>query len=155
MINEAIEAFKSPSWWILTVIVGLTLNVGAPFINRIVDGWWTKRSKRRAAFRGALEKHLKEHVEALANRPTGLVEQRTLCIYWTVRIILLLCVYTLLTQLAFFSGIPYGDYLTIPIALAAFFHISKYWSRRAIVIKVHNSLYSKLFLEPPSGELGE
>jgi len=143
-VDETLKAFANPSWWLLTVVVGLLLNIGAPFINRGIDSWWTSRSaKRKVQVEKEAARNAKK-VSDLVGRPTGLLESKMEVVYWSTRMVLVLSVYLLLVQVAAAFPFYFANLLTIPIALAGFFHISDFrrkWNRAR---DVHNQLLEEL-----------
>jgi len=138
MLKEMLSAFASPSWWVLTVIVGLLLNVLAPFLNKWIESAWAARSTKRSAQVDEEESFISGRAQYLKAQPTGKIEAKTDCIYWVVRIILLLCIYLILIQVAFSAPVPYFNVIAIPIAIAAFFHISRYRRNWRKAVRVHN-----------------
>ena len=142
MFKEALSAFASPSWWVLTVIVGLFLNAAAPFINKWIESTWASRSTKHATESAEEEKRILAKARHLQSEQTGKIEAKTDCIYWVARIILLLCMYLILIQIAFSAPIPFLSIAAIPIAIAAFFHISKYRRNWRTALRVHNLVCS-------------
>lgn len=138
MTEDLAAALFNPAWWVLTVIVGLLLNVLAPFINKWIEASWAKRSEKHANQVEAEEAWVSTRVDQLRSESTGRIEAKTDCIYWVARIILLLCAYMVLIQVTFSAPVPLLDYLAIPLAIMAFFHISRYRRAWKSAVRIHN-----------------
>jgi uncharacterized metal-binding protein len=137
-LKEIASAFTNPSWWVLTVIVGLLLNVLAPFINKWIESIWAARSTKRAKQVEQDKQYVADRADHLKSKPTGALEAKADCIYWITRIILLLCIYLMLIQVAFAAIIPLLSFAAIPIAIIAFFHITVYYRSWKEAARIHN-----------------
>ena len=149
-MDEILVALKNPGWWVLTVLVGLFLNILAPFVNRWVENTWVSRSEKKRKLAADDEAQIKREVRELAARPTGLVEAKLDVVYWTVRIVLALTIFLMLIQLCF--AIPYmpGQLAVAPLSLIAFFSITGFWRRWKRRARIHNELRRELGISTES-----
>ncbi|PKO38557.1 MAG: hypothetical protein CVU31_18730 [Betaproteobacteria bacterium HGW-Betaproteobacteria-4] len=143
-INEAIAAFHNPSWWVLTVIVGLFLNVFAPFINKGIESIWASYSKKKSESIEHRNATMESKVARLAKKESGLLEAKIEATYWAVRIVLSLSIYLVLIQIAFSIPMGNANLAAIPIALAAFLSITKFIKRWTDNKEIHNLLLRRL-----------
>ncbi|WP_116807636.1 hypothetical protein [Steroidobacter cummioxidans] len=143
-MNDIMLALKNPAWWVLTVVVGLALNAVAPFVNRWIESVWAARSEKRRQLVSAEDAEIKQTVAELASNPTGLIEVRLDTIYWTVRIILILCIYLMAIQLCFSIPMPTVQLLVAPLSLAAFFSIMGLWRKCKRGSRIHSDLQREL-----------
>lgn len=143
-MNEIVVALKNPGWWILTVAVGLLLNVFAPFVNRWIESVWAARSARKRQLMSVEEGDIRQRVMELAERPSGLVEARLDAMYWLVRIILVLTIYLMMIQLCFSIPMLPVQLAVAPLSLAAFFSITGFWRRWKRCERIHDDLCREL-----------
>mgnify|MGYP001233321823 CR=1 FL=1 len=143
-MDEALKAFSSPSWWVLSVVIGLVLNILAPFINKAIESFWATHSKRKTEELASAAAVIRSKVERLAKRDTGLLEAKMEAMYWAIRIVLVLSIYLLLVQATFAIPLPYINVAAAPIALVGFLNITKFWKRWRESCHVHNLLTVKL-----------
>lgn len=139
-MNDILTAIKNPGWWVLTVVVGLILNVFAPFVNKFIESAWASRTKKKKALLSAYERAVRDSLKDLISRPTGLIEAKIDSIYWAVRIVLALSIYLMLIQVCF--AIPFlpGQLTVAPLSLIAFFSISDHWGKWKLAMRIHNQL---------------
>ena len=143
-MDEALKAFANPSWWVLSVAIGLLLNILAPFINKAVESFWAAHSKRKSEELASAEAEIQRKVEWLATKDTGFLEAKLEAMYWAIRIVLVLSIYLLLIQVTFAIPLPYINVAAAPIALFGFLNITKFWKRWRESRHVHNMLAVKL-----------
>nr|WP_298725033.1 hypothetical protein [uncultured Steroidobacter sp.] len=139
-MNDIMLALKNPAWWVLTVVVGLALNAVAPFVNRWIESAWAARSEKKRKLLSAEDAEIKQTVDELALRPTGLIEVRLDIIYWTARIILILSIYLMAIQLCFSIPMQAVQLLVAPLSLAAFFSIMGLWRKCKRGSRIHSDL---------------
>ena len=148
-MEPIVSTVRNPSWWILTVFVGLALNIFAPFINKWIESVLKSRSERKRAEAESEDYEVKVHVEELASKETGLIEAKLNAMYWAIRVILAFMVYLMLIQL--FFAIPLvGNLLVAPLSLMAFFSITNFWKQWKYHTRIHNKLTKKV--DPTSGK---
>lgn len=147
-MSEIFVALKNPGWWILTVAVGLLLNVFAPFVNRWIESTWAARSARKRQLMSADEAAIEQKVKELAGRPSGLVEAKLDAMYWLVRIILVLTIYLMMIQLCFSIPMLPVQLAVAPLSLVAFFSITGFWRRWKRRERIHDDLRRELERAP-------
>ncbi|MBK5355051.1 hypothetical protein JFU37_21445 [Pseudomonas sp. TH41] len=143
-MDEALKAFSNPSWWVLSVFIGLLLNIGAPFINKSIDAFWASHSKRKTDELALKKAATQRSIERLAKRETGLLEAKMDSLYWAIRIVLVLSLYLLLIQAAF--SFPFVDFSAAPIAVLGFLSVTKLWKRWTRSRYIHQMLSKQLGL---------
>ena len=151
-MEEALNAFKNPTWWILTVVVGLLLNVLAPFINRSIESAWASRSKKRREEVERLEGAIKVTVDRLSTKPDGLIEAKLDVIYWCLRIILTLTIYLLLVQIIFSIPVLLANAAAAPIAVLGFLNIAGHWQKWSVSRRIHNLVEARVVKGEGEGE---
>lgn len=143
-MDETLNAFASPSWWVLTVAVGLLLNILAPFINKGIESFWASQSKKKAEDLSREEAAVQFKVKELASRNTGYLEAKMEMMYWAIRIVLVLSIYLLLIQVVFALPLPYVNIAAAPIAIVGFLNVTKHWKRWRLGCRIHNLLAVQL-----------
>lgn len=147
-MDEALKAFSSPSWWVLSVVIGLLLNILAPFINKGIESFWASHSKRKADELARAEASIQRSVQYLLKKEeTGLLLAKIEAMYWAVRIVLVLSIYLLLIQVAFSIPSQFANVAAAPIAVLGFLNITRFWKRWRANCHIHNLLVKQLKLE--------
>jgi hypothetical protein len=143
--EELLKAFASPTWWILTVVVGLLLNVVAPFITRGVESFWQKYSQARQSEVARKSEAFTRRSAELASSPTGLIEAKLEVIYRGLRLLVVLCV--LIFSIQFSFVVPDEIVRTVlagAFAFGGYFATFAGWRAWNDAHKLHNAVTDRI-----------
>jgi hypothetical protein len=142
-MDELAKALTNPAWWILTVAVGLLLNLVAPFISKGMEGLWARYSESRRTEIAKLDATFAREEQRLGSSQNGLIEVKLEVIYRGLRVLVGLTVTILAVQVTYAVPSVYGPMIAVVMAMLGYLGVYSYWKAWKRAHDLHNAVVER------------